>query len=71
MFFNITFVCLLKGVLRVHVVEAKDLMKKDINMLGRGSSDPYAVLTVGSQTYKTKTIDNNINPQWDEWFEVF
>ncbi|CAG9766099.1 unnamed protein product [Ceutorhynchus assimilis] len=58
-----------EGVLRVHVVEAKHLMKKDISMLGKGKSDPYAVVTVGAQTFKTKVIDNTVDPKWDYWCE--
>ena len=34
------------GVLSVHLVEAKNLMSKDIKLLGRGKSDPYVKLTV-------------------------
>lgn len=56
--------------MRVHVVEAKDLMKKDIGVLGKGKSDPYAIVTVGSQQFRTQTIDSNVNPKWDYWCEV-
>lgn len=52
------------------MVEAKDLMKKDIGVLGKGKSDPYAIVTVGAQQFKTQTIDNTINPKWDYWCEV-
>lgn len=45
-------------------------MKKDIGMLGKGKSDPYAIITVGAQTFKTKIIDNTVNPKWDFWCEV-
>jgi Ca2+-dependent lipid-binding protein len=41
-----------EGVLRIHVVEAKDLMKKDISVLGKGKSDPYCIVTVGAQQFK-------------------
>ncbi|XP_044268241.1 extended synaptotagmin-2 isoform X2 [Tribolium madens] len=58
-----------EGVLRVHVVEAKHLMKKDIGMLGKGKSDPYAVVTLGAQEFKTKVIDNSVDPKWDFWCE--
>ncbi|KAL6255775.1 hypothetical protein P5V15_013018 [Pogonomyrmex californicus] len=58
-----------EGVLRIHVVEAKHLMKKDIGMLGKGKSDPYAVINVGAQEFRTKTIDNTVNPKWDFWCE--
>lgn len=60
----------MKGVLRIHVVEAKDLMKKDIGVLGKGKSDPYAIVTVGAQQFRTPTIDNTVNPKWDYWCEV-
>ncbi|XP_043251103.1 extended synaptotagmin-3 isoform X1 [Colletes gigas] len=58
-----------EGVLRIHVVEAKHLMKKDIGLLGKGKSDPYAVINVGAQEFRTKTIDNTVNPKWDFWCE--
>ncbi|KAF4523779.1 hypothetical protein B566_EDAN009011 [Ephemera danica] len=59
-----------EGVLRVHLVEAKDLMKMDIGMLGKGKSDPYAVISVGAQTFKSKIIMNTVNPKWDFWSEM-
>ncbi|XP_017883148.1 extended synaptotagmin-2 isoform X1 [Ceratina calcarata] len=59
-----------EGVLRIHVVEAKHLMKKDIGVLGKGKSDPYAVINVGAQEFRTKTIDNTVNPKWDFWCEA-
>ncbi|XP_037922299.1 extended synaptotagmin-2 isoform X1 [Hermetia illucens] len=59
-----------EGVLRIHVVEAKDLMKKDIGVLGKGKSDPYTIITVGSQEFRTQTIDNTVNPKWDYWCEA-
>lgn len=37
---------------------------------GKGKSDPYAIITVGAQQWKTKHIDNNVNPRWDYWCEV-
>ncbi|XP_019695734.1 extended synaptotagmin-2 isoform X2 [Harpegnathos saltator] len=58
-----------EGVLRIHVVEAKHLMKKDIGVLGKGKSDPYAVINVGAEEFRTKTIDNTVNPKWDFWCE--
>ncbi|KAK9888894.1 hypothetical protein WA026_001115 [Henosepilachna vigintioctopunctata] len=58
-----------EGVLRVHVAEAKHLMKKDISMLGKGKSDPYAVINVGAQEYKTSVVKNSLDPKWDFWCE--
>lgn len=45
-------------------------MKKDIGVLGKGKSDPYTIITVGSQEFRTQTIDNTVNPKWDYWCEV-
>lgn len=59
-----------QGLLRIHVVEAKNLMKKDISVLGKGKSDPYAIINVGAQEFRTQIIDNNVNPKWDYWCEV-
>lgn len=58
-----------EGVLRMHVIEAKNLMRKDIGILGKGKSDPYCVLNVGAQERRTQTIDNTIDPKWDYWCE--
>ncbi|XP_043276643.1 extended synaptotagmin-2 isoform X2 [Venturia canescens] len=58
-----------EGILRIHVVQAKHLMKKDIGVLGKGKSDPYAVINVGAQEFRTKTIDNTVDPKWDYWCE--
>ncbi|KAH8311734.1 hypothetical protein KR044_007758, partial [Drosophila immigrans] len=59
-----------QGLLRIHVVEAKNLMKKDISVLGKGKSDPYAIINVGAQEFRTQIIDNNVNPKWDYWCEA-
>lgn len=45
-------------------------MRKDIGVLGKGKSDPYAIITVGAQSFRTPTIDNTVNPKWDYWCEV-
>ncbi|XP_041929455.1 extended synaptotagmin-3 [Alosa sapidissima] len=60
-----------RGVVRVRLLEAKDLMAKDTYMLGlvKGKSDPYAILRVGNAQYKSKTIKENLNPHWDETYE--
>ncbi|XP_074035677.1 extended synaptotagmin-2 isoform X2 [Leptinotarsa decemlineata] len=57
------------GVLRVHVIEAKNLLKKDITFTCKGTSDPYTALVVGEQTYKTETVECSVNPKWDYWCE--
>ncbi|CAD5122689.1 DgyrCDS11099 [Dimorphilus gyrociliatus] len=59
-----------QGVIRLHVYEARDLKKADFNLVGKGKSDPYCNIYVGAQKYKTKVINNTLNPQWDEYFEA-
>lgn len=70
-YFHVLLFLFNQGVLRIHVVEAKHLMKKDIGVLGKGKSDPYAVINIGAQEFRTKTIDNTVNPKWDFWCEVY
>lgn len=53
------------GVLRIHVIEAQNLMKKDVGLMGMGKSDPYCILRLGAQKFQTKTINNTVNPKWD------
>ncbi|KAK4807280.1 hypothetical protein QYF61_006341 [Mycteria americana] len=61
-----------RGVVRVHLRGARDLRSKDRFMGGlvEGKSDPYAVLRVGTQVVTSRVIDNNLNPTWDEVYEV-
>ncbi|CAF1581641.1 unnamed protein product, partial [Didymodactylos carnosus] len=34
-----------QGVLRVYIIKARDLIKADINFIGRGKSDPFVKVT--------------------------
>lgn len=52
------------GVLRVNLIRADKLMKKDIGILGMGKSDPYATLSVGAKKVQTKIINNTVSPEW-------
>uniref|UniRef100_A0A671VZA3 Extended synaptotagmin-like protein 3 n=1 Tax=Sparus aurata TaxID=8175 RepID=A0A671VZA3_SPAAU len=60
-----------RGVVRVHLLEARDLVAKDTYMMGlvKGKSDPYATLRVGNRHFKTKTIKENLHPKWNEVYE--
>lgn len=33
-----------------------------------GKSDPYAIISVGTQTFQSKTVMNNLNPNFNENF---
>ncbi|XP_016312744.1 extended synaptotagmin-1 isoform X2 [Sinocyclocheilus anshuiensis] len=58
-----------RGVVRIHLVEADGLASKD-NSVMAGMSDPYALLRVGPQTFKSRHLDNTLSPKWDEMYEV-
>ncbi|UJR26520.1 hypothetical protein I4U23_007843 [Adineta vaga] len=59
-----------QGVVRVYIIRAHDLIKADINFLGKGKSDPFVkVKAQGNMEYKTKTINNTTDPEWNEVFE--
>uniref|UniRef100_A0A0E0LTI9 Synaptotagmin n=1 Tax=Oryza punctata TaxID=4537 RepID=A0A0E0LTI9_ORYPU len=56
------------GLLEVKLVEARDLTNKDLV----GKSDPFAVLYIRplqDKTKKSKTINNDLNPIWNEHYE--
>jgi hypothetical protein len=36
-----------------------------------GTSDPYAVLTVGPSSHTSKVVDRSLDPEWDESFVLF
>lgn len=41
-----------------------------MSLLRKATSDPYVVVTLGAQQFKTRTINNELNPKWDYWCEV-
>ncbi|XP_057245138.1 extended synaptotagmin-1-like [Malurus melanocephalus] len=61
-----------RGVVRVHLRGARELRCKDrfLGGLVQGRSDPYAVLRVGTQAATSRVIGDNLNPTWDELYEV-
>lgn len=53
-------------------MEAQSLIAKD-NMMGgmvKGKSDPYAKIRVGEFEFKSHVIKENLNPVWNEMYEV-
>ncbi|XP_056897367.1 extended synaptotagmin-1 [Takifugu flavidus] len=61
-----------EGVLRIHLMEAQNLIAKDNFMGGmvKGKSDPYVKIRVAGITYRSHTIKENLNPTWNELYEV-
>uniref|UniRef100_A0A3Q2DLX3 Extended synaptotagmin-like protein 1b n=1 Tax=Cyprinodon variegatus TaxID=28743 RepID=A0A3Q2DLX3_CYPVA len=60
------------GVLRIHLLEAKNLIAKD-NLMGgmvKGKSDPYVKINIGENSFKSQVIKENLNPTWNEMYEV-
>ncbi|XP_039062589.1 synaptotagmin-4-like [Hibiscus syriacus] len=56
-----------EGMLKVTVVKANDLKNKEVI----GKSDPYVVVHIRPRfKFKTKVVDNNLNPVWNETFEL-
>ncbi|KAL6458531.1 hypothetical protein MHYP_G00337610 [Metynnis hypsauchen] len=61
-----------EGVLRIHLLEGQNLVPKD-NLMGgivKGKSDPYVTINVGGSTFKSHVIKENLNPTWNEMYEV-
>uniref|UniRef100_A0A8C9TE13 Extended synaptotagmin 2 n=1 Tax=Scleropages formosus TaxID=113540 RepID=A0A8C9TE13_SCLFO len=61
-----------KGVLRIHFLEAQDLVGKDKFLRGliKGKSDPYGVIQIGNQLFQSKTIKETVHPKWNEVYEA-
>ncbi|XP_062284960.1 extended synaptotagmin-2-A-like isoform X1 [Scomber scombrus] len=61
-----------KAVLRIHFIEAQDLLGKDkfLGGLIKGKSDPYGVIQVGTQIFQSKVIHETVHPKWNEVYEV-
>nr|XP_033793079.1 extended synaptotagmin-1 isoform X2 [Geotrypetes seraphini] len=61
-----------RGIIRIHLKEAKDLVSLDTYVKGilKGKSDPYAIVRVGTQVLTSKVIDEDLNPKWNEMYEV-
>ncbi|XP_057685550.1 extended synaptotagmin-1 [Corythoichthys intestinalis] len=61
-----------EGVLRIHLLEAQNLIAKDNFMGGmvKGKSDPYVKIRVAGITFRSHTIKENLNPIWNELYEV-
>lgn len=61
-----------QGILRIHFIEAQDLLGKDkfLGGLIKGKSDPYGVIQVGTQLFQSKVVHETVHPKWNEVYEV-
>ncbi|KAM6989401.1 extended synaptotagmin-2-A isoform 2-T2 [Tautogolabrus adspersus] len=61
-----------KGLLRIHFIEAQDLLGKDkfLGGLIKGKSDPYGVIQIGTQLFQSKVIHETVHPKWNEVYEA-
>ena len=57
------------GVLRVHLKRGQGLKAADVGFLRSGKSDPFVEIAAGGQQQKSKVIQANLDPEWDETFE--
>jgi Ca2+-dependent lipid-binding protein len=58
----------------VKVLMAEDLEWKDFGVFlqkGKGKSDPYTILSVGSKNVKSSVVQNNVNPIWENFVADF
>jgi len=55
------------GRLDLTVIEGKDLLDKDFITV----SDPYCIIKIGTQENRTQRIKDNLNPTWNENFQLY
>ena len=56
------------------VIQCKDLPDTDrglFNLVHKDKTDPFVTGTLGgTRIFKTRVIDNKLNPEWNETFSV-
>ena len=56
------------------ILRGKDLPDTDrglFNLIGKDKTDPFVIGTLGAaRIFKTRVIDNELNPEWNETFSV-
>ncbi|CAN0891445.1 Protein C2-DOMAIN ABA-RELATED 5 [Linum grandiflorum] len=58
---NVSPMATLLGLLRIHIKRGVNLAVRDVR-----SSDPYCVVKMGTQRFKTSVIRKDVNPEWNE-----
>uniref|UniRef100_A0A7C9D5B9 C2 domain-containing protein n=1 Tax=Opuntia streptacantha TaxID=393608 RepID=A0A7C9D5B9_OPUST len=49
------------GILKIYVIKGTDLVAMDAK-----TSDPYVIISMGSQKVKTRVVKKNCNPVWND-----
>lgn len=61
-----------ESILRLKVIEARRLKPADYTwMMQTGKSDPYALVSLGAQDFKTATVFTTLNPRWTNQVKDF
>jgi len=50
------------SILKLHITEGKDLLPADRN----GFSDPFCIITFGTNTFKTAVVKKTLSPTWNQ-----
>ena len=58
------------NVLNLVLHAGRDLLVMDTKLMGKGSSDPQVKLAVGSEKFMSTCKKQNLNPAWDETFQL-
>uniref|UniRef100_A0A096LTG8 Extended synaptotagmin 2 n=1 Tax=Poecilia formosa TaxID=48698 RepID=A0A096LTG8_POEFO len=58
-----------EALVRIHFIEAQNLLGKDRFLGIKGKSDPYGLIRLGTKEIKSKTIKETVNPRWNEVHE--
>ncbi|PWA41489.1 C2 domain-containing protein [Artemisia annua] len=56
----------LKGLLRIRIKRGVNLAVRDIN-----TSDPYIIIRMGAQKLRTRIMERDVNPVWNEDLTIF
>eukprot|EP00993_Chasmostoma_nieuportense_P004425 NODE_5093_length_700_cov_2.753927_g4930_i0.p2 GENE.NODE_5093_length_700_cov_2.753927_g4930_i0~~NODE_5093_length_700_cov_2.753927_g4930_i0.p2 ORF type:complete len:174 (-),score=44.84 NODE_5093_length_700_cov_2.753927_g4930_i0:177-698(-) len=67
-FLSVYFFRLMLKEIFVTLHSATGLKNVDSSWLGQGVSDPFVEVVVGPEKRTTRTIDNDLNPVWEEQF---
>lgn len=61
------------GVMRVSIMQATNLLGKDLRLLGSATSDPYVRVRLSGDEWRSSTVQATCNPVWreDDYHDFF